>query len=116
MPTAEAARDALVNGMVELSVGDLGRQVSAVLSDPIVARSVEGHVGFRELIPRMRRLLMGNATSRDSRIRTVTLIAVLNGTATHPFVADLNDDTLRRELLKIAHRLLPPLSETGSDA
>ena len=34
--TVAAAREALVVGMVDLSVGGLGRSVSAVLSDPIV--------------------------------------------------------------------------------
>jgi hypothetical protein len=62
-------------------------------------------------MPRMRRLLMGYETSRAARIRTATLIAALNGAATHPFVADLDEDTLRRELLQVAKLLLPPLPD-----
>lgn len=113
-PTAGAAREALVTGMVELSVGTVGRRVSAVLNDPVVTESVPRLARFRELSPRMRRLLMGEATSRESRIRTATLIAAINGAASHPFVADLDDDTLRRELLQIAHGLLPPLPDDGA--
>jgi hypothetical protein len=96
-------------GIVDLTSGGVGRRVSAVLSDPIVTASVDRHARFRDLIPRMRRLLMGNGTSREPRIRTATLIAALNGAATHPFVADWDEDTLRRELLQVAHLLLPPL-------
>jgi AcrR family transcriptional regulator len=110
-PTAGAARDTLVAGMVDLAVGGLGRSVSAVLSDPIVAGSFHRHVRWLDLIPRMRRLLMGEGTSPEPRIRTATLIAVLNGAAMHPFVADFDEETLRRELLQIAQRLLPPLPD-----
>ena len=62
----------------------------------------------------MRRLLMGAEASHEPRIRTATLIAALNGVATHPFVADLDDDTLRRELHLVAQLLLPPLPEGGA--
>ncbi|MGH9274003.1 MAG: TetR/AcrR family transcriptional regulator [Acidimicrobiales bacterium] len=110
-PTAGDAREALVTGMVELSVGGVGGSVGAVLSDPIVVASFHRHARFLDLIPRMRRLLMGEETSREPRIRTATLIAVLNGAATHPFVADLDEDTLRSQLLQIAHLLLPPLAD-----
>ena len=87
-PTAGEARDALVAGMVDLSVGGAGG-IGAVLSDPIVIGTFHRHDRFRDLIPRMRRLLMGDEASQEPRIRTATLIAALNGVATHPFVADL---------------------------
>jgi len=107
--TAIAAREALVNGMVDLTVGGVGRSVSAVLSDPIITRSFHRHARYQDLVPRMRRLLMGPETSGEPRIRTATLIAAINGAAIHPFVADFDEDTLRGELLRIAHLLLPPL-------
>ncbi len=110
-PTAGAAREALVTGMVDLSVGGRGRSVSAVLSDPIVAGSFESHARFLDLIPRMRRLLMGEGTAREPRLRTATLLAALNGTAIHPFVAELDEDTRRGQLLQIARLLLPPLPD-----
>ncbi len=112
-PTAAEARDALVAGMVDLSVGGAGG-IGAVLSDPIVIGTFHRHDRFRDLIPRMRRLLMGAEASQEPRIRTATLIAALNGVATHPFVADLDEDTLRRELHLIAQLLLPPLPKAGS--
>ena len=89
----------------------LGAASVAVLSDPIVVGSFHRHARFLDLIPRMRRLLMGEETSREPRIRTATLIAVLNGAATHPFVAEFDEDTLRRQLLQIARLLLPPLPD-----
>ena len=113
-PTAGEARDALVSGMVDLSVRGAAGGIGAVLSDPIVISMFDRHDRFRDLIPRMRRLLMGEETSQEPRIHTATLIAILNGAATHPFVADYDEDTLRRELLLVAQLLLPPLPGTAS--
>jgi hypothetical protein len=113
-PSAEAARDALVVGMVNLAASSAGRQVSAILSDPlVVSGSFSSQERYRDLILRMRRLLMGEA-SQEPRIRTATLIAALNGAAMHPFVAEYDEDTLRSELLQIARLLLPPLSKQAA--
>jgi AcrR family transcriptional regulator len=115
-PTAEGAREALITGMVDLTVGGVGRQVSAFLSDPIISGSFARDARFLELVPRMRHLLMGDETTGKPRIRTATLIAALNGAAIHPLVKEFDDATLRRELLLVAHFLLPPLraAEAGS--
>jgi AcrR family transcriptional regulator len=119
-PTAGAARDTLVAGMVDLSVGGAAGGIGAVLSDPAVIGTFDRHDRFVHLIPRMRRLLTGGGAGRgpddEPRLRTATLIAVLNGAATHPFVADLDEATLREQLLLVARRLLPPLTEPGQPA
>jgi AcrR family transcriptional regulator len=104
-PTKTAARDTLVAGIVEMTMG-VGRRVSTVLSDPAVTGTFGGHTGYQALMRRIRRLLMGNDTM-EARIRTATFIAAINGTATHPMLAELDDDTLRRELLYVADQLLP---------
>jgi AcrR family transcriptional regulator len=109
--TAADAREALITGMVDLAVGGVGRHVSAVLSDPVVTGSFDRHARFLELIPRMRRLLMGADTAQEPRVRTATLIAALNGTAIHPFVAEFDEATLRSQLLLVARLLLPPLED-----
>jgi AcrR family transcriptional regulator len=112
-PTAGRARDALVGGMVDLTLGGVGRSVSAVLSDPMVTGSFD-RTRFRELMVRVRSLLMGSGSSPEGGIRTATLIAALNGAAIHPFVADFDEATLRRELLQIAHLLLPALPDVDA--
>lgn len=111
-PTAALARESLIAGMVELTIG-VGRSLSAVLSDPIVTGSFRRDAGYRSVLRRIRRLLIGNDTTRSARIRTATFIAAINGAATHPFLADLDDETLRSELLYVAHQLLAPVDETA---
>ncbi len=104
-PTSKRARQALISGIVEMAIG-VGRSMSAVLNDPAITGSFSHHVGYRNLLRRIRMLLMGEDT-REARIRTATLLAAINGTATHPLVAHLDDNTLRSEVLNLAHQLLP---------
>lgn len=107
---AEAARsrrkalDTLVRGIVDLAI-DRGRKVSTMLSDPVIGRFFLQHEGFREVMHRMRELV-GTDANADPRIRTAMLIAAVNGAATQPFVAELDDDVVRAELLRLARRFL----------
>ena len=78
--------------------------------------SFDRHARFIDLIPRIRRLLLGSDETAEPRVRTATFIAALNGAATHPFVADLDDDDLRDQLTLVAHLLLPPLADRTDDA
>jgi hypothetical protein len=91
--------------MVDLTLG-VGRSVSAVLSDPVVTAPFRRNPQLRDLVHRMGRLLTDESTTREARIRTAILIAAINGVATHPFVADIDDEALRSELLYLGHQLL----------
>ena len=46
-PAAEAAREALVTGMVDLAVGEVGRRFTSVLSDPLVVSTFHRHTRYR---------------------------------------------------------------------
>jgi AcrR family transcriptional regulator len=107
--TAERAREALINGIVDLTIG-VGGSMTAVLNDPAITGSFSRHAGYRELLRRMRMILMGEESTKEARVRTAVLLAALNGTASHPLVAHLDNATLRSELLNIAYQLLPPPS------
>lgn len=84
--------------------------MTAVLNDPAITGSFSRHAGYRELLRRMRMILMGEESTKEARVRTAVLLAALNGTASHPLVAHLDNATLRSELLNIAYQLLPPPS------
>jgi len=112
-PTVARARGSLLAGMVDLTTG-VGRSLSAVLSDPAVTGSFSHHAGYRDLLRRMCRLLFGETVTKAARIRTATVIAAINGAATHPMLADLDDNALRGELLYLARRLQPTPSELAN--
>jgi hypothetical protein len=55
---------------------------------------------------RARRLLIGDDARAEAGVRTAMLFAAVSGAVIHPFVVDLDDDTLRDELLRLARRFL----------
>jgi AcrR family transcriptional regulator len=99
------ARDALITGMVDLAV-DRRRTTSIILSDPVIVGFFAEHETFREVMHRLRRLLIGDDAGPEARVRTAMLIAATSGAVMHPFVVGLDDDILRAELLRLARRFL----------
>lgn len=104
-PSRERARDVMLEGMVDLCV-DRRRIVSTMLSDPVVDGFFVEHEGFRDVMRRLRRLLIGDDAGPEGRVRTAMLIAATSGAVTHPFVVDLDDDVLRAQLLSLARGFL----------
>jgi AcrR family transcriptional regulator len=99
------ARDSLIAGIVDLAI-DRGRSASTILSDPVIVGFFADHAAFRDVMQRLRHILVGDDTAPETRIRTAMLIAAISGAIMHPFVADLDDDVVRAELLRLARRFL----------
>ena len=104
-PSSKLARNVLIEGIVDLTVARR-RTVNTILSDPVVVGFFADHETWRNVMHRLRRLLIGEDAGPEARVRTAMLVAAISGAATHPFVADLDDDVLRVELLRLARRLL----------
>lgn len=98
------AREVLVAGIVDLAV-DGRRAVSTILSDPVIVGFFAEHHAFREVMHRLRRLLMDDA-GPEARIQTAMFLAAISGGVLHPLVADLDEETLRAELRRLARRFL----------
>jgi AcrR family transcriptional regulator len=103
--SAKRRREALLAGIVDLAVRRR-RTVGTILSDPVITGFFADHPAFRDVMHRLHRLLIGEDTGPESRIRMVMLIAAISGTVIHPFVVDLDDETLRTQLLSMARRFL----------
>jgi AcrR family transcriptional regulator len=99
------ARDSLIAGIVDLAI-ERGRRASSILSDPVIAGFFADHDEFRNVMHRLRHILVGDDTAPQARVRTAMLIAAISGAVMHPFVADLDDDVVRVELLRLARRFL----------
>ena len=99
------AREALVAGIVDLAVRRR-RTVSTILSDPVIAGFFADHDAFRDVMYRVRRLLIGDDPRAEAGVRTAMLLAAISGAVIHPFVVDLDDGTLHDELLRLARRFL----------
>ncbi len=99
------ALDLLLVRLVDLAV-EHRHMVSMLQSDPVVVRLLAEHEPFRLLMDRLYRLLAGEDVDGDGRVPAAMLSAAIGSAAMHPLVVDLDDDTLRTNLLGIARRFL----------
>ena len=103
--STKRARDSLIVGIVDLAV-DRGRSASTILSDPVIVGFFADHDTFRDVMRRLRQILVGDDSGPEARVRTAMLIAAISGAVMHPFVADLDDELVRTELLRLARLFL----------
>ncbi|MGD0391822.1 MAG: helix-turn-helix domain-containing protein [Acidimicrobiales bacterium] len=104
-PTRARARDVLITRIVDLAV-ERRRMESTLLGDPVIIRFFAHHEPFRLVMDRLYRLLMGDDAGPDGRVPAAMLSAAIGGAVMHPLVADLDDETLRSQLLHLARRFL----------
>jgi AcrR family transcriptional regulator len=96
------ARQVMLSGIVDFAV-EGRRTASVILNDPVVLRFFSGHERYLSMVDRLNDLLMG-PDREDDRVQTVLFMAAISGAVMHPMVADLDDDTLRGQLLRLAKR------------
>jgi AcrR family transcriptional regulator len=101
------ARALLIAEMVDLAVEQRG-MAGVLQRDPVMLRFLESHAPFRRVMVRVNRVLMGGASDTRARVQTATVAAAVAGAVIHPLVLDLDDESLRAELLKQVRKLLPP--------
>jgi AcrR family transcriptional regulator len=100
------ARKMLVTEMIDLAV-ERRRMAGILQRDPVMLRFLQSHEPFRRVMARVNRVLMGGASDLRARVQAAMLAAVIAGAVIHPLVLDLDDESLRSELLKQARKLLP---------
>lgn len=100
------AREVLIARMIDLAVETRG-MASVLQRDPVMVRFLEEHAPFRRVMERVNRVLMGGATDPRARVLAATIAAAIAGAVIHPLVVDLDDASLRTQLLKHVRKLLP---------
>jgi AcrR family transcriptional regulator len=104
-PTPQRARLVLVTQMVDLAV-TRRRVESSLLGDPVIVRYFAHHEPLRRVMDRLSAVLMGDDAGSDARVSAAMLVAAIGGAVMHPLVADLDDETLRSHLLRLATRFV----------
>jgi AcrR family transcriptional regulator len=104
-PTRARGREVLVERIVDLAV-ERRRMESTLLGDPVIIRYFASNTPYRDVMGRMYTLLMGDDAGPDARVPAAMLTAAIGGAVMHPIVADLDDATLRAQLLVLARRFL----------
>jgi AcrR family transcriptional regulator len=100
--SATRQRVVLLKGIVDLAV-DRRRTVSVILSDPVVLRVFADHGRYQLVVDRLSTLL-GHSNGPHPHLQTAMFMAALSGAVMHPMLADLDNETLRTELLRLARR------------
>jgi AcrR family transcriptional regulator len=109
--TAEASRsrtraqEVLIARMIDLAV-ERRRMASVLQQDPVMLRFLDEHEPFRRVMVRVNRVLMGGASHPGARVQAAVLAAAIAGAVIHPLVLDLDDESLRSQLLKQMRKLL----------
>jgi AcrR family transcriptional regulator len=100
------AREVLIAGMIDLAVEQ--RRMAGILQrDPVMLRFLEEHAPFRRVMERVNRVLMGGVSGPGARTQAAMIAAGIAGTVVHPLALELDDKTLRVQLLKQVRKLLP---------
>ncbi len=79
---------------------------STLLGDPVIIRFFSHHPPFHEVMDRLYRILMGERAGPDARVPAAMVTAAIGGAVMHPLVVDLDDETLRIQLQRLARRFL----------
>jgi AcrR family transcriptional regulator len=98
------AREVLLTLVIELAV-QRRRIVSALQQDPVIVRLLAKHEPFLVLMDRLFAVLTGGNRGAAARVRGAMISAAIGGAVTHPLVADLDDETLRSEMLRVTRQL-----------
>jgi AcrR family transcriptional regulator len=99
------ARELLLSLVIEHAVQHR-RGANTLQFDPVIVRLLSEHEPFQRFIERLYGKLIGDGPGPDTQVRLAALTCVIGGTVSHPLVADLDDDTLRTQLLEMARRIV----------
>ncbi|GAB3680533.1 TetR/AcrR family transcriptional regulator [Angustibacter aerolatus] len=97
--------DAVVTGLVDVVV-DHRRLVALLRGDPSVGRHLEEHEPMPSVVARLGALMLGPDPSPSARVAASVAGAGLMLATADPQLADLDDEVLRRELLRCSRLLL----------
>lgn len=98
------ARELLLDGVIELAVKRRG-VASTLQFDPVIVRLLAAHNPFQQFIQRLHGVLIGDAGD-DARVSAAMLSGAIAVGVMHPLVSDIDDDTLRSQLLRITRRII----------
>jgi AcrR family transcriptional regulator len=104
-PDPTLARRLVLQQVIHSAVAQR-RMISAVQHDPVIARHLARHRPFARTMQRLYAVLTANDPGVEARLRAAMVSAAVGGAVVHPLVADVDDETLRTELLRLAEELL----------
>jgi AcrR family transcriptional regulator len=111
LEAAEAAehglqtREVLLDRMIDQAIERRG-VVSVLQFDPVIIRLQAEHEPFQRFIERLYAALLGTEGGVEARLLAAMLSSAISVVVMHPLVADVDDATLRAQLLRMTRRML----------
>ncbi|MDN4518268.1 TetR/AcrR family transcriptional regulator [Mycolicibacterium austroafricanum] len=102
--SAPRARELLLNQVIDEAI-ERRRHVATLQFDPVIIKFLASHQPFQVFIARLYAVLVGDA-GREAKLTAAMLSGAIAVGVMHPLVADIDDETLRRELLHYTRRLI----------
>jgi AcrR family transcriptional regulator len=102
--SATRARELLLGKVIDIAVARR-RMMSVLQFDPVIVRFLAEHEPFQQFVSRLYAVLLGD-TDPVSRVPAAMLSGAISAGVMHPLVADIDDDTLRADLLRTTRRIL----------
>ena len=103
--TARGALEYLLIQVIDLAV-ERRRMVITLQHDPAVVRLLSEHKPFQQFMERLYGVLIGRDNGAEARVRVAMISTAIGGGVMHPLVADLDDDSLRFQLLHLTREFL----------
>ncbi len=98
------ARELLLSRVIDMAVQR--RRAAATLQfDPVIIRLLAEHEPFQLFLTRLYGVLLGDADD-EARVPAAMLSGAIGTAVMHPLVADVDDDSLRAQLMVLTRRLL----------
>ncbi|MCV7171113.1 TetR/AcrR family transcriptional regulator [Mycobacterium manitobense] len=99
------ARELLLRRVVDLAI-ERRTAVSVLQFDPVIVRLLAEHRPFQRFIDRLYTAMLGDETGSRARLHAAMLSGVISVAVMHPLVVDIDDETLRAELLQTMRRIV----------
>jgi len=99
------ARELLLRRVVDLAI-ERRTAVSVLQFDPVIVRLLAEHQPFQRFIDRLYTAMLGDETGSRARLHAAMLSGVISVAVMHPLVVDIDDETLRAELLQTMRRIV----------
>ena len=99
------ARELLLERVIDHAV-EHRRAANTLQFDPVIVNLLSDHQPFNRFVERLYGMLVGDESGPDAQVRLAALTCVVGGTVAHPLVAEVDDDTLREQLLNMVRRLI----------
>jgi AcrR family transcriptional regulator len=99
------ARAVLIDAMVGLAV-ERRQMVGVFQRDPVMLRCLQEHAPFQRVMERVNRVLLAGADDFAARALAAILPSAIAGAVIHPLAMQLDDASLRSQLVRQLRKLL----------